>query len=768
MAPGQRAPAGNPTPSETSSRAADESGLSKITDASSAGLLSEQPVPGKRRRSEEADHTSRKRVTTAEPITDDAICARCNDLPWSELRRKRESDRNGGLVTILEESNKTLLSSTCRVCQLLAQLKPATLDAKRCQLRIYSAKVVWGFSLSSSSDVRSRSFSDCSLLGVTHSGNVCYTNCEKAGFIAILDRGANKGALDFGPRFIDPDCIDFNLVRDWMSLCSQDAHQRTCAIKETTPIRGFCVLDCKKTVESGRLSLGFEIASPQYVALSYVWGSRQPPTEVDEAGSDSLAFSNIPVLIRDAILVTMKLGFNYLWVDRYVCKISSFCLLDCEILTMAQCIDQDDKSKHEQIRQMDKIYANSQLTIIAAACDNPYQGLPGVSVRRRTGQRSIDLRDGLLVQVLPHASCDLLNSTWASRGWTYQEAFLPRRRLIFTNEQVIYLCNKLHCAEAVYQPYHQLTSLGIRHFLSLIPSPTIFRDSANRPEHIARVIAAYSSRHLSYSSDAMNACLGLFNSMASYKDPIYHLWGLPIQSGSTRITRNFINLFWQQDAPSIRRQGFPSWSWVGWKGPISLKSGSVTLSVPHQIQHQVAPGKLASIHTFKATCQTTPFNYPDVSQHLYITARLFPTQIAEYSWTSTKLEMHTLVRAEWVDFRCPRRNGAHCKLEYSSDLTVLAPVYLDQIAPLDASYWAVIINQIHDYSPDVKYGMIIVKECGEDNFERVGVVPDESIRSKLPISFEDSAGDILDDVTLPRNHDPHWYTQGELRTIRLQ
>jgi hypothetical protein len=58
---------------------------------------------------------------------------------------------------------------------------------------------------------------------------------------------------------------------------------------------------------------------------------------------------DLPDTIEDAITVTRNLGFQYLWIDRY-------------------CIDQqNEKEASAQIRQMDLVYKNAEITIIAAA-----------------------------------------------------------------------------------------------------------------------------------------------------------------------------------------------------------------------------------------------------------------------------------------------------------------------------------------------------------------------------------------------------------------
>jgi hypothetical protein len=83
-----------------------------------------------------------------------------------------------------------------------------------------------------------------------------------------------------------------------------------------------------------------------------------------------------------------------------------------------QCIDQEnDEDKHAQISQMDVIYSEASLVIIAAAGEDPTYGLPGVGSRSRTRQQSIKLRDYTLLQTFPEVDNELTASAWTSRGW---------------------------------------------------------------------------------------------------------------------------------------------------------------------------------------------------------------------------------------------------------------------------------------------------------------------------------------------------------------
>jgi hypothetical protein len=103
------------------------------------------------------------------------------------------------------------------------------------------------------------------------------------------------------------------------------------------------------------------------VALSYVWGV------LNLGDTDPL-----PKVISDAMIVTMKLGYQYLWVDKY-------------------CISQSDHKEMEfQMSCMDTIYKGAEITIIAAAGLDATFGLPGVGDTPRTTQPAVTI-DGIQI-----------------------------------------------------------------------------------------------------------------------------------------------------------------------------------------------------------------------------------------------------------------------------------------------------------------------------------------------------------------------------------
>lgn len=92
-----------------------------------------------------------------------------------------------------------------------------------------------------------------------------------------------------------------------------------------------------------------------------------------------------------------------------------------------------------------------------------------------------------------------------------------------------------------------------------------------------RQMKAYSRRKLTYDSDSLNAILGILDELSKDEAaPSYHIWGVPFASyerdynddtTSRRISYE-IALNWYHHDPARRRQGFPSWSSIGWEGPI--------------------------------------------------------------------------------------------------------------------------------------------------------------------------------------------------------
>lgn len=285
-------------------------------------------------------------------------------------------------------------------------------------------------------------------------------------------------------------------------------------------------------VEQGCIVSGS--CSCNYIALSYVWGdhtagmaqtTKQSIDHLRKPGS--LMGHCIPATIRDAMVVCRVLGVRYLWVDRF-------------------CIVQDDQfQKHEQIRSMGMIYSCALLTICATAGDNADYGLPGVLSRPRAQVRPRTFAFG--VEIIPVRPID--RSTWSSRGWTYQEMVLSRRRLMFNHEEVFFECNQGAAAEVstpLESPMPDLSLDGLR--------------SSTKINNYMIHVRKYAERNLSYKSDVFNAFAGVCDTIYPSKDLIH---GLPTSAFDEAILWEIFREKpdrWPRQ--SLEKDFYiPSWSW---------------------------------------------------------------------------------------------------------------------------------------------------------------------------------------------------------------
>jgi hypothetical protein len=260
----------------------------------------------------------------------------------------------------------------------------------------------------------------------------------------------------------------------------------------------------------------------------------------------------LPRTIEDAIKVTLQLGFRYLWIDRY-------------------CISQNNFSeKHLQIQSMASVYGTSEVTIIAAAGSGPDYGLPGRGKQHRRPQPKLQLGKHTLVSAMWCARQVVPQTTWSARAWTYQEAVLSRRKLIFTDEQVYFQCFNSAFCESLAPESNDMIPM----FQPAIEPPV---GQVSEIQALRSFIEAYSSKTLSYESNILNAIMGIFRTFESGKNPIFTFCGVPIllpmsitgKPIERSLEAGFVTaLYWKPDVSCrtkiIPRPGFPSWSWTGW------------------------------------------------------------------------------------------------------------------------------------------------------------------------------------------------------------
>ena len=319
-----------------------------------------------------------------------------------------------------------------------------------------------------------------------------------------------------------------------------------------------------------------EMTECRFVALSYVWGMnpRSSPLRASsvtiggmkkEGGLPTLG---MPRTIEDAIRVCVLLGQKYLWVDR-------LCI-----------IQDDDDDKKNQIEAMGDIYSSAELVLLATYGDSMEFGIPGIGHLRNLVQHQEDILGLRITNVIREVEDDPLD-VWHTRGWTYQEAVLSRRRLYFTNTRAFFECEQLMCHE---DQFNRETSRN-----DLLSIRLTIPEDHSRFQSFARHLTHYTSRKLTYRSDAYHAVNGILNSIYDGKRSF--------ENGLPRLDFDRA-LLWFPDIGenSINRlesqvTAMPTWSWssvMGLSDQVRYQETAFygPLTIWHLIKGPFPPGSI--------------------------------------------------------------------------------------------------------------------------------------------------------------------------------
>ena len=294
-----------------------------------------------------------------------------------------------------------------------------------------------------------------------------------------------------------------------------------------------------------------------YAALSYCWGGSQSVTlstlTIDEM-RHGIPAPALPRTIQDAMIVTHRLGLQYLWVD-------------------ALCIIQDSTlDKDAEIAKMGEIYENAQLTIATASAERCQDGflatrslhgdlappcsfsrLPFACPNGESG--TISLRESTLYYTI----IEPLNR----RAWALQERILSPRVLLYGCWQMYWQCqSQQNCDGGSTERIHG-NEMGLSVPSSLQTGQTSYRvGTAEDTENAlcagwSDLVHHYTQRGLTDPSDKLPALSGIASKYQKATNDEYcaGLWMASLVKG----------LKWQvgepeRDRPSVYRA--PTWSWA--------------------------------------------------------------------------------------------------------------------------------------------------------------------------------------------------------------
>jgi hypothetical protein len=380
-----------------------------------------------------------------------------------------------------------------------------------------------------------------------------------------ISQAFERRAVDSSP--LSKAC--FNLIRGWMSRCLFN-HQDICSrppaafpsrLLDVGPPTSLDSVLCLRVMDSAE-------AGP-WVALSHCWGTRSDYFKTTTANfqdrQSKIAFDSLPATFQDAVVVTRKLGFQYIWID-------SLCIL------------QDDYEDwvHEASR-MHEYYRDSTLTIAAdcAAGDEEgflYQERPDVSVVTRFPLRGKASSTECESSSLPENKLDFMfmrksrqkltneKQPLHTRAWTLQEHILSPRTVHYTSHELRWTCQTLVSSES----HRSSDSRDMKHHF-LVPTQKNYQSSApwsmngsilswedndSSYLHWYGILEDYIHRKLTLASDKLPAISGLAREVYLQTHSKYKagIWMEDIHRG----------LLWAFYARGQLPEAYraPSWSWA--------------------------------------------------------------------------------------------------------------------------------------------------------------------------------------------------------------
>jgi hypothetical protein len=511
------------------------------------------------------------------------LCDECREIDFDKVLNLGSQNLNGEGIFIQKVGKRFRqpISTGCPLCQMLVASRVPFEDIGGKYEDVVEDEL-WAFHLLGTMgfiDLRSPQYHE-------------YRNANQLQYLAVVPSGWKINMLNQQAHLHQNGCpvvyrenslkpnifavrpvscrFDPSLVASWLQYCSQ-RHKKLCS-KNTPQVDRLKLIDCE--------SLTLENAHDQavYVALSYVWGSSDGDSETQRRKlwiDKSRLPVDLPPVVLDAVKVTKTLGFRYLWIDKF-------------------CIDQDDEDmKHDQIQQMSSIYGNAELTIIAAAGTNENHGLPGVRSTARLAQPTAEIGDIKIISTMRDPHTSIRSSKYSTRGWTFQEAILSRRRLVFTDEQVYFECNAMNCYESIFSSLDKVHTKDKSRQRALMRAGMFGRRDGDcfgrldmnsiKVYHVyLRYLSAiedYSARELSYDTDSFNAFIGIARKFESVRNRILEVWGVPYPPSlrtdevcsyfAVGLAWAHVRGCWDTIEKPRRRTDFPSWSWTGWAGQVA-------------------------------------------------------------------------------------------------------------------------------------------------------------------------------------------------------
>lgn len=280
---------------------------------------------------------------------------------------------------------------------------------------------------------------------------------------------------------------------------------------------------------------------------------------------------------RDAVIISRKLGLDYLWIDSL-------------------CIIQDDNADWKtEAANMGNIYQGSYINIAATASNDAYGGLissasvslqkPATTIRPLSSDPPADsgCTDNFSFMIRAPLGDQMqralsgCNYRYFTRGWILQELALSPRTVHFPEGQILWQCR--HCftiEDGTVWSRDLRSSADGYNFAS-----SLSLGNMEKPHRMwNQWVASYCGRELTFAEDVGPAIAGLISFFGTRTGftPLLGLW---------KETLAF-DLYWhfqyriQKRPPPLepKKSEFPSWSWLS---VLPQQDGEFSNGVQHEV-----------------------------------------------------------------------------------------------------------------------------------------------------------------------------------------
>ena len=412
-------------------------------------------------------------------------------------------------------------------------------------------------------------------------------------------------------------------------------------------------------------------------------------------------------LYQDAVLVTRKLGLQYLWID-------SLCIL------------QDSRGDWERESVlMGQVFGNSDITISAVAAEDGSSGFLGprnthvVRTKYRThrGQPS----EGYMY-FRRQANLPAVYYVLNKRAWIIQERVLAPRILTFTKDKVFWECREMTARETGEQ--HAAVEHTSQNIIPMLQDLFAGGTDTSKIQLYAawrQLVREASEAGLTYESDRLHAIASIAQLIQSSLQTEYIC--------GTWIDDLALEMEWYPRStcrrPAVARA--PSWCWSSLEGPIhfGLHNDLTRCIVHFENLHRSLP-TLTIDHP-----SDSPLRSPEPSWALHVRAHVAICEVALKTVYWNHDSGLQLISPEYEDFNSAAKAGGLATFNEMGQLICISFFDLQPKAPWVSRYICMLLFEDDDTrwgSPRSRYGMGLLlttttkPEDAYHTYTRVGTV----------------------------------------------